>query len=692
MGPIAKKLSTDLRTSGIARALGADAQRPIPKEMGEDLPSSQSAWMRSYGTLASVGFALVERHALRATRLRFRELEAAYMPGGPPMSPVTDSYFMTWQTCDFRVGGSETLATIAVELAPQLGLRHLQDEFRTLGRSYNGLYEVQSRSSECTTVVDLVTGDTCEVEFADRLPAEPGTLWWARLLPPTEGARFWTAISTPYILVGDGIAKEWTAYLDRALAGAPPGERPRRYLEHMKAGPHPTYWLDYVLDGYAGVDSVAVFLTGVPDRPSTLPHALESEGATPVLSPDTPPHLRVRARLAALAEETGALEAAVDLCAQACGAEDQIPRDTDGRWHPLVHAFAALGLLDDDDTSLLEELSKRTDLPGDEREIIAELLEGCFSVFEVLQIEIDERIEVRDLFRRRRFWVSEQLATRGLALGDMLAGWIQVRGDRITFEGALAHVPRLLAGAFGADALGLRDLVGAEYPRLPAKKRAGLLVPSILGALATLLRERPAPRLLNTEGDELLVSEAHYTFTERDRVLERLSDSELGEPDGDVFHMLSDDGSVLVARIELHADELIVSTNSKARLDRVKAWIARTVGRLVKHRIDTFEDPASTARPPAEAAPDPRPIPPEAQAALRELVEHHLARWIDEPVPALDGKTPRQAVKSKRGKNHVKVLLLEQERLMSNHPQLDEPIDFRPFWAQLGLEYPAPRA
>jgi len=60
---------------------------------------------------------------------------------------------------------------------------------------------------------------------------------------------------------------------------------------------------------------------------------------------------------------------------------------------------------------------------------------------------------------------------------------------------------------------------------------------------------------------------------------------------------------------------------------------------------------------------------PEAQAAIRAYKTKHYERWLDQPLPALQGRTPRAAVKTKAGKADVERLLTDMESLESRlHP------------------------
>ena len=95
-------------------------------------------------------------------------------------------------------------------------------------------------------------------------------------------------------------------------------------------------------------------------------------------------------------------------------------------------------------------------------------------------------------------------------------------------------------------------------------------------------------------------------------------------------------------------DTLRIETNSAERMDRVVATLIRLDPTM---RCSTTPDArfATRERPPnwrrscrlARMALDPDD--PEVAAMLDEFIREYEARWLDEPIPALDGHTPRQA-------------------------------------------------
>ena len=101
-----------------------------------------------------------------------------------------------------------------------------------------------------------------------------GELWYVRLLPPLEPqlARYWIAMTTPYILL-DASKADWIAFLKRTMLQCEGPNEPKRLYNLLKFGLDPNYWNEFVFKAYHHYQADAVFLTGIPDMKATLPHA-----------------------------------------------------------------------------------------------------------------------------------------------------------------------------------------------------------------------------------------------------------------------------------------------------------------------------------------------------------------------------------------------------------------------------------
>jgi hypothetical protein len=74
----------------------------------------------------------------------------------------------------------------------------------------------------------------------------------------------------------------------------------------------------------------------------------------------------------------------------------------------------------------------------------------------------------------------------------------------------------------------------------------------------------------------------------------------------------------------------------------------------------------------------------EENRMLLEMKARHYADWVDHPLPALGGETPRMAVRTKAGRQKVDVLLKESENMESRSPA-GQRFDFGVIRRELGL-------
>ncbi|MGB9699649.1 MAG: SEC-C metal-binding domain-containing protein [Thermodesulfobacteriota bacterium] len=104
---------------------------------------------------------------------------------------------------------------------------------------------------------------------------------------------------------------------------------------------------------------------------------------------------------------------------------------------------------------------------------------------------------------------------------------------------------------------------------------------------------------------------------------------------------------------------------SKERLERGKKRLKEVLGDYIQHKKDTFEDvgkmiKGSSKKPPAD---EKKEFKEKAFPILRKTMEEFALRWLDEPIPALGGKTPREAVQTPEGKRKVEELLKDFENM-----------------------------
>jgi len=704
-------------------------QLPAIKDDGDgSLPDQVRPFFAHYTTLVRTAVMLLQLPQLNTLMRRFEAIEEEFMPGGPPMSPVYDSYHTVHVVCDDALGAAaETPASIIARLTagdPTRAAFHALAS--AMHASHLDLYEALRAEGTSATLEHVRNGTRIDVLLSGPF-LRTGDLLLGRVLP-FSGALY--MIESPYLLRAG--RKTWLEYFARVeerfaararasgnAASTPSasvkpkqkkgkGAKPKRKSKpgsanasstkfspldrHLKFGDTWRFWLDFIMDAYSGERNGIVYLSGVPDRPETLPQHEDFDGqaadgeALQGLPEEKRPLAALRMALDRLGHELGYFDMAHDTWLRAAQEFDIDPKLTENE-APLFFAYTVFGQRDEERLSVLDHHC-RNEIPAEQRAEAEAIQRGWFSLFQVERVELDRALIVKDTLRRKKLEISERLATRSVGVGDVLAGWVTVDAHgTYRLEGALILVPHWHAAELIAESLDMRDELGSVFRELSATQRLGLLP---LATIATArVFQAQAPDLVNTSGHELLSSQGRFTVRDVQSVRRTLRqhfdalDNENG--DEDEYDWLSPD-DVLLAHLQLRGDTLLVSTNSQERLAQVKKRLLELCGEELQARLDSYEGARAT---PAREFHDPQgpiELPDEAKEAIAQQLTGRVMAMLDQPIEMFRGKTLRQLARGKRSRADAINWLREQERLFRSNPQLDR-LDMRPIWAELGLEY-----
>ena len=136
--------------------------------------------------------------------------------------------------------------------------------------------------------------------------------------------------------------------------------------------------------------------------------------------------------------------------------------------------------------------------------------------------------------------------------------------------------------------------------------------------------------------------------------------------------------STVLGRIIIHGRKMEVEVNSDKRAETIKKEIEKRLGSRAKYKtteirsLESMMDEGLKKGLDAGTQPGQNDLMqlPEVQEQMRHILQGHWQNWVDERIPALGGKTPRQAVKTADGKESVEALLLDAER----HSGYNEPM------------------
>jgi len=319
----------------------------------------------------------------------------------------------------------------------------------------------------------------------------------------------------------------------------------------------------------------------------------------------------------------------------------------------------------------------------------AQLATGL-GLWEVLRVEEGRGIEAVDLLSSERRFIDEVRGSTGLWPRNLVLGRV------VTFEGTSVFCGVHDQPLRPRDAQSLvakaRDERKAHGGQLPAPRLLELWNEAVssmaLAAAAT-------GKVTNTDGEAIRFVEQEFKLTEgdRDEVVARILAREEVHLDEDSPNatsltftrqgnaMHSSWKNTSLASVRITKTRLKLTANSVERADRFTELIQELLGRLAK-RGSRKEQAPPDFRGHESVALDAQVLGSRPDPAF--MVRDHLAAWLDEPVPALEGRSPRQAAQSESTREALHWLLKEMECVK---PSADSttPIDASWLRRELGL-------
>jgi len=225
-----------------------------------------------------------------------------------------------------------------------------------------------------------------------------------------------------------------------------------------------------------------------------------------------------------------------------------------------------------------------------------------------------------------------------------------------------------LGPMMGLEAVDFLRRSGMEFTREGLRRDAHLF-----GWLWQWIEEweatRKPRRIGNTDGEELLWHTASFSVASPDetrRAMMKRPDIEYDERADELVWNKPTEPSrgmmgeiVTLGRIEFVGDELVLTVNSAERFARARKWLEKLPGVAFKSVRTRRWDEAQKDRPLDERISPPAPVEmtPELNAAVQEMMNKHYMAWTDMSLPALGGKTPRQACQTEAGRGQVLMLI-----------------------------------
>ena len=332
----------------------------------------------------------------------------------------------------------------------------------------------------------------------------------------------------------------------------------------------------------------------------------------------------------------------------------------------------------------------------EQRQWIAQLSERPLRLYDVTDVLPGRQMTLCDSLETEAppIVVTERVGSQESLVGSQVGFRIMEVGDHRELSGA-AYPFSLLAGPRVIAAM--REATLKLGPRADASE-----VSSIIRRhwLAQCLAAAPIPTIVDAvTGENLLLITDHYRVKDWNALQRALA----AQPDVDGdrergwnrLETSSDQQTRPIASInpEKGADRISIFYRTHGYADRGRPWFEALARDAVQFLSRELSDPkgalarASITQKQKSDRPAPH-LPPEVMAELIEkAIRRSYANWPDEPIPALGGKAPRQAIRTAAGLERVKGLLRGYEASETRQARREgrRPISYAFLWKALGI-------
>ncbi len=344
-----------------------------------------------------------------------------------------------------------------------------------------------------------------------------------------------------------------------------------------------------------------------------------------------------------------------------------------------------------------------------------------FHLFEVQKVEPGAGVTVQDLLSGEALEINDISSSYALVRWQVIVARSLLTEGRLCFTGNILPLPPMEKTDLLEFARELWEMYRVQRPDASLDhfyRDHGLDLYHRAVEIATA----PPPPVYTPEGHPVTASTARYAMMDLRAVEEQLDQAEefnfagsdADDPASLHYNWLLR-GRSHVPEVPVEGRGLVMQTNwtagpgkptyrslgdvrlwhhrlelsclSQERLEAGKALLKQVLGRFIRHLGDEFRDLDTMLASAEVSHPDHEEIPAEVEEALvREMMAARRAKWLDTPVPALDGKSPRAASRDPAMREQLEELLKAIEYIEEQKRREGEPyIDVADMRRELGL-------
>jgi hypothetical protein len=314
-----------------------------------------------------------------------------------------------------------------------------------------------------------------------------------------------------------------------------------------------------------------------------------------------------------------------------------------------------------------------------EKGVIKDWLKNQYSFFEVEDVTPGEDCFIRDIFTKKQFQVSDRASSKQIKPSDIIGARPLKCGNKTYFSGVISVYPAtfktLITDFFKDEFKEYKKSYGQDRTRNDYLKDWGYQIGHFIEDVAK------HPHFVTPEGDEFVLASASYKIKDRKKALSRIEKIKslkeiIGRGDElKIFTWEKKGKNKITGTLEVEDERLHIECYSLKMLAAAKTKIEKDLHGLIEHiedkskKLDTFIDNKKDNTGKVKKY----PLGVKNKTELDSMLDLHYEDWVDLPLQALGGQTPKEALKTKKGRDKLDSVINELEIIYEQAKKKGEP-------------------
>ncbi|MCH7519173.1 MAG: hypothetical protein IH964_09120 [Candidatus Dadabacteria bacterium] len=319
------------------------------------------------------------------------------------------------------------------------------------------------------------------------------------------------------------------------------------------------------------------------------------------------------------------------------------------------------------------------ELSDAEKRLIKDWIKSIYSFFEVEEVLSDEKCVIKDIFTGKVFEISDRASSKQIKRRDIIAARPLKIGNQNYFSGIVSLYPatfkNLITEFFDQEFKEYKKLYGNQKTKREYLKDWGFQIGYYIEDVAN------HPHFVTPEGDEFVLAIANYFVDEYEQCIKNIekikSLKEISDKTEEIriFSWEKIGRNKITGILEIEKTKLRIECYSIDMLARAKSKIEKECKGLIKHLEDTIkEQDTFIDRNKSETKKLKKyPLGVKNKKELDSELDKHYDKWLNMPLEILDGKSPKQALKTKDGRVKLSSMINELEVIYEHARNRGEP-------------------